>query len=466
MYFYPVLHSDNCVSYLRTKIQYRILMNTPTPHIVIIGAGAAGCFAAVEVKRCLPHARVTVCEGKGKALAKVAVTGGGRCNLTNSFADVRSIETVYPRGARLMKRLFKQFNHKDVYAWFEQHGIPLVTQPDRCVFPRSQKAMDIVNKLLYLMKGSGVQLLLNHKVQRIVPLSTSEGADHAVENYGDTVENAGPDARQPRYRIEFALQPDATLLADYVLVTTGGSPRLSGLDMLRPLALELETPVPSLFGLSLPDHPLTQMTGTVVEDAVVGLVKTKIKTRGPLLITHRGLSGPAILKLSAHGARILAEQDYHADIVVNWLGDDTEQDALNYLNETAMENPQKQLQNIYPEQLNSRLWHYLLTAAGVRPETRWAELGRKGYNRLAVHLTAHPLHVEGRDAFKEEFVTCGGVALGNVDSNTLECRRHPGLYLAGEVLDVDAVTGGFNLQAAWTMGYVAAHAIGHQEGCE
>ena len=436
-------------------------MNPQSPHIVIVGAGAAGCFAAVEVKRLLPQARVTVCESKGRALAKVAVTGGGRCNLTNSFADVRSVETVYPRGARLMKRLFKQFNHKDVYAWFEKQGIPLVTQPDRCVFPRSQKAMDIVNKLLYLMKGSGVRLLLQHKVESIVPLGLST-TESPVENSPVAVENSELEVRRPRYRITFFKRPEA-LDADYVIVTTGGSPRLNGLDMLQPLGLELVQPVPSLFGLSLPGHPLTQMTGTVVEDAVVGLVKTKIKTRGPLLITHRGLSGPAILKLSAHGARVLAEQNYQADIVINWLGEATEQDALDYLNEMTVENPQKQLQNIYPEQLNSRLWHYLLTAAGVRPETRWAELGRKGYNRLAVHLTAHPLHVEGRDAFKEEFVTCGGVALANVDSNTLECRRHPGLYFAGEVLDVDAVTGGFNLQAAWTMGYVTAESIGRQE---
>ena len=428
-------------------------MNTPTPHIVIVGAGAAGCFAAIEVKRCLPQARVTVCESKGRALAKVAVTGGGRCNLTNSFADVRSLETVYPRGARLMKRLFKQFDYKDVYHWFEQHGIPLVTQPDRCVFPRSQQAMDIVNKLLYLMRGSGVQLLLQHQVARIEPL---KGA-------AETEEDAAATARAPRYRISFALRPEATLLADYVIVTTGGSPRLNGLDMLEPLQLELEEPVPSLFGLSLPDHPLTQMTGTVVEDAVAGLVKTKIKTRGPLLITHRGLSGPAILKLSSHGARLLAEQAYQADIVINWLGETSEQEALDYLTETAQAYPQKQVQNIYPEVLNARLWHYLLTAAGVRPETRWAELGRKGYNRLAMHLTAHPLHVSGRDAFKEEFVTCGGVSLSNVNSNTLECRNHPGLFLAGEVLDVDAVTGGFNLQAAWTMGYVAARAIGANE---
>lgn len=437
-------------------------MNTTHPHIVIVGAGAAGCFAAVEVKRNLPHARVTVCESKGRALAKVAVTGGGRCNLTNSFAEVRSIETVYPRGARLMKRLFKKFHHRDVCDWFERHGIPLVTQEDQCVFPRSQNAMDIVNKLLYLMKGSGVQLLLQHKVESVTPLSPS-GGEGAVENSVESVENSDAEERRPRYRIDFFQKPDATLWADYVIVTTGGSPRLSGLDMLRPLDLDIEQPVPSLFGLSLPGHPLTQMTGTVVEDAVVGLVKTKIKTRGPLLITHRGLSGPAVLKLSAHGARLLAEQQYKADIVVNWLGEVTEQEALDYLNETAYDNPQKQVQSIYPRELNSRLWQYLLTAAGLRPETRWAELGRKGFNRLAMHLTAHPLHIEGRDAFKEEFVTCGGVALSNIDSNTLECRRHPGLYLAGEVLDVDAVTGGFNLQAAWTMGYVAAQAIAAHE---
>ena len=405
------------------------------PHIVIIGAGAAGTFAAIEIKRHLPQAHITLCEAKGKALAKVAVTGGGRCNLTNSFADVRSIDTVYPRGARMMKRLFKQFDHHDAYSWFECHGIPLTTQPDRCVFPQSQDAMDIVNKLLYLMRSTGVKLLLQHKVTTITPLDNNQ------------------------YRIDFALLPDATIIADYLIITTGGSPRISGLDMLRPLSLTIEQPVPSLFGLCLPNHPLTQMTGTVVEDVIVSLVKTKIKTRGPLLITHRGISGPATLKLSAHGARILSDNDYEADITINWLGEATEQDALEYLHHVATANPQKQLQNIYPNQLNSRLWHYLLTSAAIRPDTRWAELGRKSYNRLAVHLTAHPLHISGRDAFKEEFVTCGGIALSNINPTTLECKTHPHIYFAGEVLDVDAVTGGFNLQAAWTMGYVAANAL-------
>ena len=418
-------------------------MNKPTPHIVIIGAGAAGCFAAIEVKRLVPQARVTVCEGKARALAKVSLTGGGRCNLTNSFADVRSIENVYPRGARMMKRLFKHFDHKDAYEWFENHGIQLVTQSDRCVFPQSQDAMEIVNKLLYLMRISGVKLLLQHKVSGVTPVHNTD--DENTNN---------------QYRIDFDLLPDDTIYADYVIVTTGGSPKISGLDMLRPLALEIEHPVPSLFGLCLPDHPLTKMTGTVVEDTVVGLVKTKIKARGPLLITHRGLSGPAALKLSSHGARILAENNYEADIVVSWLGEATEQDALDYLHGVAEANPMKQLQNIYPSQLNSRLWHYLLLAAGLRPDSRWAELGRKGYNRLAVHITAHPLHISGRDAFKDEFVTCGGVALSNINANTLESKVHRGIYFAGEVLDVDAVTGGFNLQAAWTMAFVVAKGIG------
>lgn len=418
-------------------------MNNPTPHIVIIGAGAAGCFAAIEVKRLVPQAHVTVCEGKTRALAKVALTGGGRCNLTNSFADVRSLENVYPRGARVMKRLFKHFDHKDTYKWFEKHGVKLVTQDDKCVFPQSQDAMEIVNKLLYLMRIQGVKLLLRHKVECITH-----------------IHNTDEEKTNNQYRIDFDQMPDESLYADYVIVTTGGSNKVSGMDMLRPLELEVEQPVPSLFGLCLPNNPITQMTGTVVEDTVVGLVKTKIKTRGPLLITHRGISGPATLKLSSHGARILAENNYEADIVVSWLGDVTEQEVLDYLHGVAEANPQKQLQNIYPNQLNSRLWHYLLLSAGLRPELRWAELGRKGYNRLAVHLTSHPLHVSGRDVFKDEFVTCGGVSLSNVNINTLECRSHRGLFFAGEVLDIDAVTGGFNLQAAWSMAFVVANGVG------
>ena len=396
--------------------------------IAIIGAGAAGCFAAIEIKRRCPEAVVTVYESGRKALAKVAVTGGGRCNLTNSFGGVRSIEAVYPRGARLMKRLLREFSHKDAYQWFEREGIRLTTQEDNCVFPVSQDAMEIVDKLLWLMRRHGVGLKTGHRVERI----THDDVYTLQFSNGESVE------------------------ADKVIVTTGGSPKLSGLKMLDGLGLDIVDPVPSLFSLCLTNNPITDMTGTVVEDVHTSIVGTKMKAEGPLLITHWGLSGPAVLKLSSYGARLLHDCNYKAKIAVNWFGSANENEVMELLYEMSIRHPQKQVQSVYPDRFNSRLWLHLLACAGIRPEMRWAEMGRKSFNRMAAMLTNHIFDISGKNKFKDEFVTCGGVALSNINPSTLESRHHPGLYFAGEVLDVDAITGGFNLQAAWTMGYIVA----------
>lgn len=396
--------------------------------IAIIGAGAAGCFAAIEIKRRCPEAVVTVYESGRKALAKVAVTGGGRCNLTNSFGGVRSIEAVYPRGARLMKRLLREFSHKDAYQWFEREGIRLTTQEDNCVFPVSQDAMEIVDKLLWLMRRHGVGLKTGHRVERI----THDDVYTLQFSNGESVE------------------------ADKVIVTTGGSPKLSGLKMLDGLGLDIVDPVPSLFSLCLTNNPITCMTGTVVEDVHTSIVGTKMKAEGPLLITHWGLSGPAVLKLSSYGARLLHDCNYKAKIAVNWFGSANENEVMELLYEMSIRHPQKQVQSLYPDRFNSRLWLHLLSCAGIRPDMRWAEMGRKSFNRMAAMLTNHIFDISGKNKFKDEFVTCGGVALSNINPSTLESRHHPGLYFAGEVLDVDAITGGFNLQAAWTMGYIVA----------
>ena len=396
--------------------------------IAIIGAGAAGCFAAIEIKRRRPEAVVTVYESGRKALAKVAVTGGGRCNLTNSFGGVRSVENVYPRGARLMKRLLREFSHKDAYEWFEREGIRLTTQEDNCVFPVSQDAMEIVDKLLWLMRRHGVGLKTGYRVERI----THDDVYTLQFSNGESVE------------------------ADKVVVTTGGSPKLSGLKMLDGLGLDIVEPVPSLFSLCLTNNPITCMTGTVVEDVQTSIVGTRMKAEGPLLITHWGLSGPAILKLSSYGARLLHDCNYKAKIAVNWFGSANENEVMELLYEMSIRHPQKQVQSLYPDRFNSRLWLHLLSCAGIRPDMRWAEMGRKSFNRMAAMLTNHIFDITGKNKFKDEFVTCGGVALSNINPSTLESRQHPGLYFAGEVLDVDAITGGFNLQAAWTMGYIVA----------
>lgn len=395
--------------------------------VAIIGAGAAGCFCAVNLKRLCPDVQIDVFESGKKPLQKVAITGGGRCNLTNSFSGVRSLEQVYPRGHQLMKRLVKQFDQHDVMRWFEEEGVRLVVQEDQCVFPQSQDAMEIVSTLLRGMQG--VRIYCNHRITDL------------PQGYDATV------------------------------ITTGGSPKASGLDFLAPLQLETIAPVPSLFTFNIASPkaesamPITELMGTVVEHTITGLAGTKYKAEGPLLITHWGMSGPAILKLSSHAARWLSEQGYHATLCVDWMGEMKEDDARAMLTKLMNDNRQKQISSVRPidlqgrQPLTQRHWLHLLNNIGIAPERRCAEIGSKQLNRLAATLTNDTYQITGQSRCKEEFVTCGGVALSNLNPNTLECKLHPGIYLAGEVTDVDAVTGGFNLQAAWTMGYVVAQSI-------
>ncbi len=439
--------------------------------IAIIGAGAAGCFCAVELKRRMPSASVEVFEAGAKALAKVAITGGGRCNLTNSFEGISSLSAAYPRGDKLMKRLFRTFDQKSAWRWFENEGVKLVLQEDHCVFPASQDAMEIVNTLLARMRQAGVTLHTKRKVTGIFPrpdggytlsvpeLSKVQSLRHAQLPRGsvsELVEGPMPQKYQRR--------DDRNFQADIVVVTTGGSPKLSGLGMLDGLDLEIVPPVPSLFTFNLPGSPVRELMGTVVENASASLVGTKFKASGPLLITHWGMSGPAILKLSSYAARYLAENEYSATLSVNWFGDAGEQDVRDRITALSKDSPQKQILNTHPSELPSRLWAYMITKAGIREDTRWAELGSKGMNRLVNTLINDEYQIRGKSRFKEEFVTCGGVALSNINLNTLESKIHPGLYFAGEVLDVDAITGGFNLQAAWSMGYTVARSITlHQE---
>ena len=401
-------------------------------NVAIIGAGAAGCFAAIQIKRNNPKANVTVYEAGIKPLAKVAITGGGRCNLTNSFDGIRSLDEAYPRGARLLKKLFRTFDYNDVYQWFESEGVSLTTQEDDCVFPVSQDAMEIVNTLVRLMRSLGVKLITRHRVAAI---------NHEAED--------------GEYLLTFSHGDVAK--ADAVVVTAGGSPQVRGLEMYEKLGLEIVSPVPSLFSLNLEkNHPMTALMGTVVNDVQARLVGTKLAAFGPLLITHWGVSGPAILKLSSYAARILAENDYKAQLAINWFGQANEAEVTSIITEIAEQNQKKLVSSVWPERFNNRMWCYLIDACGLRQDMRWGELGKKGLNKLVALLTNHTLNIVGKNKYKEEFVTCGGVALSNVNSSTLESKKHPHLYFAGEILDVDAITGGFNLQAAWTMGYVVA----------
>ena len=389
----------------------------------IIGGGAAGFFLAINLKEMMPTMEVTIFEKSKKVLAKVEVSGGGRCNCTNSFAAVRDLSQVYPRGHRLMKRLFKTFNYRDAYAWFEQHGVRLVTQEDECVFPVSQDSHTIINTFLLYAKRLGVEILTEHKISSLEEL----------KDY------------------------------DYIAVTTGGMPKTMLPMFSEPMALVEEEPVPSLFTFNIADEALRALMGTVVEEATAYIPGTNFKASGPLLITHWGMSGPAILRLSSYAARELHSHQYQMPLAINWC---SEKDAAvqTELQTIIAQHPQKQLPSIRPYNLPSRLWGYLLEKTlGERAQYRWQHLTQKDLNRLTNCLCNDSYQIAGRAAFKDEFVTCGGVSLSAVDPNTLESKHLPHVFFAGEVLDIDGVTGGFNFQAAWTTAYAVAKAIAHHE---
>lgn len=386
----------------------------------IIGGGAAGFFLGINLKEMCPEMEVTVFEKSKRVLAKVEISGGGRCNCTNSFAEVRDLSEVYPRGHRLMKRLMKGFSQEDAYEWFERHGVRLTTQDDQCVFPMSQDSHTIINCFLTEARRCGIEIRTETKIDSLDLLS----------GY------------------------------DFIAVTTGGSPKAEGLRWLGDMGHELEPPVPSLFTFQIADEALHALMGTVVEDVVTMIPGTKLRAQGPLLITHWGMSGPAILKLSSYGARLLADQQYRAPLAVNWTNRrDTE--VMTMLDEIIICSPQKQLKTISPCGLPSRLWTYLAEKClGERANGRWGSLNKKEMNRLVNLLSGGDSYqIAGRAAFKDEFVTCGGIALSAVNPSTLESRYVPHLFFAGEVLDIDGITGGFNFQAAWTTAYTVACAI-------
>ena len=391
--------------------------------VAIIGAGAAGCFCAAQLRRMAPDVAVTVFEAGPRPMSKLAITGGGRCNLTNDFEGIRSLSDAYPRGERVMKRALKAFSNDDTIRWFTERGVPCTLQEDHCWFPCSQDAMDVVRCIQRAMDGAHIRVGI--QVTSICHSEHSEESPFSV--------NSEP--------------------FDYVVVTTGGMNR--GASMFEGLDLEIVPPVPSLFTLNIPDKNLTTLMGLVAE-ASISIPGTSFKASGPLLITDWGISGPATLKLSSYVARYLAEHQYKATVAINWL-DRSENEVREMLQESASHSPQKQISNT--PLLQQRLWEHIISKAGLRPDIRWAELGSKGLNRVTAILTQDTYPVSGKGKFKEEFVTAGGIGLSNIDLSTLESKKYPGLFFAGEVLDIDAITGGFNLQAAWSTAYVCAHSI-------
>ena len=435
-------------------------------NVYIIGGGAAGFFLAITLREISPTTHVTLVERASQPLTKVRATGGGRCNVTNTFAHIDQLQDVYPRGARLMQRLFRTFSPSDVYEWWELHGVPLKVEDEGRVFPLSNTSDAIAQCLLDETKRLGIELLTNTSLQHFAP--------HPEGEFSLTLRKS---------------DEDRVVRCDQLALTTGGAPHGEGYDALKATGHQLETPCPSLFNFRIADESLRQLSGITLDHVLLTLAGTKVRTEGSLLLTHQGISGPAALRLSSHGARLLAERNYRGEILISWLGTTDFDATLSLLKQMQSELSGKTLGAARPtfallhdllgltpadlgrgdekvdyasSPLPQRLWQHLLQRAELPTDRRWNELGKKNFNRLATLLTADAYPLVGRGTHKDEFVTCGGVSLSSVNAKTMESKSTPGLFFAGEMLDIDALTGGYNLTAAWVTAYVAAHGMAKQ----
>ncbi len=397
--------------------------------IAIIGGGAAGFFSAIRAKENYPSAEVMIFEKSRKCLSKVEISGGGRCNVTNACETIDELCLAYPRGGRSLKKAFFNFNNHDTIKWFESRGVPLMIQDDNRVFPQSQNSQTIIDCFLGETHRLGIEIKFGMETK-------------AIENVDGMLALSFNKEQEPK-------------LFDKVIVTTGGSPFRSGLEWLERLGHKIENPVPSLFTFKMPNESITQLTGIAVENTIVSIQGTKLKAEGSLLITHFGMSGPAILKLSSFGARVLSEMNYKFKVQINWANEPNNDRVMDYLKIIANEHSGKLLTNFRPYDLPARLWQYLLERSELSLSKTWAELGKKGLNKLTNILTNDEHSVTDKTTFKEEFVTCGGVSLQSIDMNTMQSKVCKYLYFAGEILDIDAITGGYNFQAAWTTGFIA-----------
>ena len=404
-----------------------------TPKIAIIGGGAAGFFAAIAAKQHWPDASVSLLEKSNKFLSKVKISGGGRCNVTHDSPDINELSKAYPRGSTQLRKAFHQFSATDTVQWFESRNIPLKIYPDGCIFPLANDSQVIIDCFLNTCRQLGVKLQLQQHISNIVVNSENVSIQNneEIQTY------------------------------DQVIICAGGHPKRSSLNWLESIGLEMIEPLPSLFTFNMPKNPICELMGTVVPNATVKIEGTKLSGQGPLLITHWGMSGPAVLLLSAWGARLLAEKNYHFHVLVNWLDQKKEETLRQELQHTIAAHSAKKLSNWNPTPLTNRLWNHLLERAEISPDLRWAEIGKKALNKLVNTLLNDRFEVQGKTTFKEEFVTAGGVALSEIDFQTMKSKKFPRLSFAGEVLDIDGITGGFNFQAAWTTGFIAGkHALG------
>ena len=400
--------------------------------LVVIGGGAAGFFCAVNAARMNPLLKVLLLEKSNKLLSKVKVSGGGRCNTTHACFDIPELVKKYPRGQNFLKKSFHQFYTQDTIQWFEERGVQLKTEEDGRMFPVTDSSQTIIDCLLKEVDRYKVDVQLQMGVTSI---------------------------QKKQSQFELLLTNEKVLLADFVCVATGGFPKANMFDWLISTGHTVATPVPSLFTFNMPGNSITSLMGVSVERAIVKVAGTKLHEEGPLLITHWGMSGPAILRTSAWGARELADKNYHFTILVNWIPDYTEQMLRDEWQEIRERSGAQKISSKNPFGLPNRLWLHFLQESEINTECRWADLPSKQQNRLIKNLTANEFTVKGKTTFKDEFVTAGGIMLNEIDPQTMQSRKLPGLFFAGEVMDVDGITGGFNFQHAWTSGYIAAKAI-------
>jgi len=401
-------------------------------HLIVIGGGAAGFFCAVNAARLNPLLKVTILEKSSKLLSKVKVSGGGRCNVTHHCFDIVEMSKHYPRGQHFVRKAFHQFFTTDTIRWFEERGVKVKSEKDGRMFPVTDSSDTIINCLLKEADKYNVEIKLNTEVKNV--------------NYTNE-----------KFHLEIADSRQIT--GDYLCIAAGGYPKSSMFEWIRKLGHTIEEPVPSLFTINLPGHSITKLMGVSVENTIVKIIGSKLSEEGPLLITHWGFSGPVVLRLSAWGARELATRNWQFTVLINWLGDHSEERVREKFQRFRFDLATQKIINRNPFGLPQRLWEFLLDETGVNAETRWADLPSKEQNRLVKNLCTYECAVKGKTTFKEEFVTAGGINLKETDPNTMMSKKVPNLFFAGEVMDVDGITGGFNFQHVWTSGFVAGKEI-------
>jgi predicted Rossmann fold flavoprotein len=396
--------------------------------ILIVGGGAAGFFTAINIVEKNPSLKVAILERGSEVLNKVRISGGGRCNVTHACFEPNELVKFYPRGEKELRGPFHQFCSGDTVEWFEKHGVELKIEADGRMFPVSNSSQTIIDCFIDATKKLGISVLTNQSVQSIF----KKDAVWKVETQSETY------------------------LSEKLILATGSNPKVW--EMLQNFGHAVISPVPSLFTFNIKDPRIRALPGVsaLVSVKVIG---AKLESSGPLLITHWGMSGPAILKLSAWGARILFEKNYQFSIAINWLNDIDSDDAEKILKELKLEHAKKAVSKKSPFELTNRLWESLVMASGIDAETKWADLSKNQLQNLSHQLTNSIFNVNGKSTFKEEFVTAGGIDLKEINFKTMESKLHENLYFAGEIVNIDAVTGGYNFQNAWTSGFIVANSI-------